>query len=134
MQTEKDYKDDLGKVSKKFRRISRYLEEKKRKTDKRFGIAYCGYDMDYEFSQAAYTSWEQSEQEKKSCQALYEALEDLKEIDPVGYRMIIEYYLVGRATMTEIGKKNGISQQACSKRISKCLTILQKLVMLHIND
>jgi uncharacterized protein YerC len=134
MQTEKDSKNDLEKVSKKFRRISRYLEEKKRKTDKRFGIAYCGCDMDYEFSQAAYMNWEESEQEKKSCQALYEALADLKEIDPVGYRMIIEYYLIGRATTTEIGKKNGISQQACSNRIRKCLTILQKLVMLHIND
>jgi hypothetical protein len=133
MQAEKDT-NDLVKISKKLKRRNRYLEEKKRKTDKRFGIAYCGYDMDYEFSQAAYMNWEQTEQEKKSCQALYEALEDLKEIDLIGYRMIIEYYLVGRSTMTEIGKKYGVSRQACGKRINKCLSVLKILVNLHIND
>lgn len=67
---------------------------------------------------------------KRRC-SLYEALEDLKLIDPVGYRLIIEYYLEERVTMTEIGRKHSISKQACSKKIRKCLDILKTLVELH---
>lgn len=131
MQTEKKIKKDLEKS---LFRHERYLKKKHSDIEKKNGIIYCGNDEDHSFSQAAFQFWQQSEQEKKSCQALYQALEDLREIDPVGYRMIVEYYLVGKVTLTDIGKKHRVSRQACGKRIKKCLSILKRLVQLHINE
>lgn len=131
MQTDKDFTDDIGLIVKKMRRRQRYEREREKELKKKGGIAFCGSDYDYGFSQAAYRLWKQNENEKKSCQALYEALEDLRLIDPAGHRLIIEYYLEERVTLTEIGKKHGISKQACSKKIKKSLEVLKILVKLH---
>lgn len=131
MQTDKGFTDDIGLIVKRMRRRQRYERERENEQKKNGGITLCGSEYDYGFSQAAYRLWKQNEAEKKSCQALYEALEDLKLIDPAGHRLIIEYYLEERVTLTEIGKKHGISKQACSKKIKKCLDILKILVELH---
>lgn len=131
MQTDKDFTDDISLIVKRMRRRQRYERERENEQKKKGGVAFCGSEYDYGFSQAAYHLWKQNEEEKKSCQALYEALEDLKLIDPAGHRLIVEYYLEERVTMAEIGRKHGISKQACSKKIRKCLDILKVLVELH---
>lgn len=131
MQTDKDFTDDINLILKKIRRRQRYEREREKEFKNKGGIAFCGSEYDYGFSQAAYRLWKQTEDEKKSCQALYEALEDLRLIDPAGHRLIIEYYLEERVTLTEIGKKHGISKQACSKKIKKSLETLKILVELH---
>ncbi len=131
MQTDKDFTDDISLIVKRLRRRQRYEREREYEQKKKGGIAFCSSENDYGFSQAAYRLWRQNEERKKSCQALYEALEDLKLIDPAGYRLIIEYYFEERVTLTEIGRKHGISKQACSKKIGKCLDTLKILVELH---
>lgn len=131
MQTDKNFPDDISLIVKRMRRRQRYERERENEQKKKGCVAFYSSEYDYGFSQAAYHLWKQNEEEKKSCQALYEALEDLKLINPAGYRLIVEYYLEERVTMAEIGKKHGISKQACSKKIRKCLDILKILVELH---
>lgn len=123
--------DEISLFVKKQKRRDRYEREREAQLKKRSDISYFGSDNDWGFSQAAYNLWKQEEEEKKSCQALHEALEDLKLIDPAGHRLIIEYYFEERVTLTEIGRRHGISRQACRKRIDKCLDILKALVELH---
>lgn len=128
MQTDEDYNDDTLRYIRKIKRRNRY--EKKKEIES--GIVYVGSEDDFSFSNAVYLQWQESENQKKSYQALYEALEDLKIIDPAGHKLIIEYYFAGeRVTYTELGKKYGISRQACTKKIRKCLSTLKSLVELH---
>lgn len=131
MQTDIDFSDEISLFVKKLKRRERYEREREAELKKRSDISYCGSDNDWGLSQAAYRLWKQEEEEKKSCQALYEALDDLKLIDPAGHRLIVEYYLEERVTMTEIGRRHGISRQACKKKIDKCLDILKIFVELH---
>ena len=117
--------------------ISRYIRQAKRRDryerdcERRYGSSFCGSDDEYGFAQAAYRQWQRSENEKKSYRLLYTALDDLRLLDPAGYMLISEYYIEGGVTFTEIGKKHGISRQACTKRIRKCLETLKLLVELH---
>lgn len=96
---------------------------------------YYGADGERFSDEAAYTLWKQEEQRKKAYQALYQALDELKKIDPVGYKLIIDYYFHTnrgkRFTTKKLGKRYGISQQACSYRIHSCLKKLKALVMLN---
>ena len=131
MQTDKDYSDDISRWVKIMKRRERYEREREAELRRRNNVLTCGSDCDWGLSYAAYMSWKQSEETKKSCQALYEALEDLRLIDPAGHRLVVEYYLEEGVTLTEIGRKHGISRQACRKRINKCLDMLQTLVKLH---
>ena len=128
MQTDDKCNDDMLAFARKNKRRSRYEYKKAVES----GVMYCGTDSDFLFSYAMYKLWLEEEQQKKSYQALYEALEDLKLIDPAGHKLVIEYYFSeGKVTFTQIGKKHGISRQACSKKIRKCLNILKSLVKLH---
>jgi RNA polymerase sigma factor (sigma-70 family) len=130
MQTEKDFSDEISFFVKKLKRRDRYERDRKKKENEEQSISYFGSDDDFGFASFSYERWVKNEQREKSYNALYDALEDLKLIDPAGHKLIIEYYFDG-LTMTEIGKKHGISQQACSKKIHRCLKILENLVELH---
>lgn len=131
MQTDENYDDVRLRYEKKLRRRNRYERQKERLS----GVKYFGSEDDFGFSQAVYQHWLSEEAREKSYQALYEALEELKRIDPTGYKLIIEYFFGGtKVTYTEIGKKYGISRQACTKKIRKCLTKLKTFVELHKND
>lgn len=122
-------KDDISSIARQIKRRERYERDKERKINA--ANIFCRNDDDFAFSQAAYQKWLQAENEQKLYQVLYAALDDLKLLDPAGYKLISEYYLEGGMTFTEIGKKYGISRQACTKRIHKCLSMLKVLVELH---
>lgn len=131
MQTDNNKDKSVDIFVRKIKRRERY--EQKRKAEE--GIAYFGSEDDYGFSSAVYRMWQSKEQQKKSYEALYQALDDLSRIDPAGHKLIVEYYFSGeKITFTEIGRKYGISRQACTKKIRKCLTVLKSLVELHRNN
>lgn len=128
MQTAIDINDLRVKFEQELDRKTRYEKKKERLN----GVKYFGSEDEFEFSNAAYQLWLTEETKKRSYQALYEALEDLNCIDPAGHKLIIEYFFSGtKVTYTEIGRKYGISRQACTKKIRKCLKKLESLVELH---
>lgn len=129
MQTDKTNDNNLLEFQKKIRRRNRYERYKEISS----GTRYFGSEDDYHFSMAVYAQWVCEENQKKSFNALYEALEDLRSFDPAGYNLIIDYFFGNqKVTYTDLGKKYGISRQACSKRIHKCLAFLKDfLVNLH---
>lgn len=131
MQTEKNNKpkeSELSKAISKLNRRERYEKER----DQKNGLLFYSSDSDYAFASASYKQWECEENEKKSFQALYKALEDLKRIDPAGHRLIVEYYLSEeKVTKTEIGARHGISRQACGQKIKRSLKKLKMLVKMY---
>lgn len=130
MQADEDINDLMVNYERELRRRDRYEKKK----DRLIGISYFGSEEEFGFSGAAYQQWLTEETRKRSYLALYEALEDLRGIDPPGHKLIIEYYFSGtKVTYTEIGKKYGISRQACTKKINNCLLMLKSLVNLHKN-
>lgn len=132
MQTDKIRDDgaasDILKLYKKSRRRRRY--EYKKALDN--GFINYGSEDEFSILCAVYNMWLEEEQQKRSYEALHEALEDLKRLDPFGYRLVIGYYFSNeKVSFTQIGKMHGISRQACSRRIRKCLNTLKTLVELH---
>ena len=128
MQTDDKLEDVRRKYEKKLKRRNRYEKQKEYTS----GVIYFGSENDFGFSNAVYQQWLTQEAENRSYQALYEALDDLRRIDPAGHKLIIEYFFGGaKVTYTEIGRMYGISRQACTKKIKKCLCKLKVLVNLH---
>lgn len=132
MQTDKkrseDVTDEIIKLYKKSKRQRRYEYKKTLKN----GLINYGNEDDFTVLRAVYKMWLEEEEQKRTHEALHEALEDLRRLDPFGYRLIIGYYFCNeKVSYTQLGKMNGISRQACSKRIRKCLNTLKVLVKLH---
>lgn len=80
-------------------------------------------------------SFDESNEERKIHQALIKALVDLKVVDPIGYKLIEEFYFDEVIhNYSEMGRKYGISRQAYTKRLTKHLITLKSFVISHIQN
>lgn len=115
-------------VYNKIGRREQYLNER----DYNKGVIYFG-DEDELYNLRV--SCDETVEEKKIHQALRKALMDLKEIDPIGFELIEEFYFdVEVHNFSEMGKKYGISRQAYTKRLKKHLRLLKRIVKSHIES
>lgn len=115
-------------VYNKIGRREQYLNER----DCNKGLIYYGSEEELFNLQI---SFEEKAQEIKIHQALQKALVDLRALDPIGYKLIDDFYFDDEThNYSEMSKKYGISRQAYTKRLKKHLIVLKNLVIYHIEN
>lgn len=64
--------------------------------------------------------------------AMYLALEDLAELNPKWYMIIIDYYFGESVSKSDLGAKYGTTRQAVGKTLNKALALLKRIAKKHL--
>lgn len=112
------------KVYNQMGRHEEYLNE----ADESKGLIY--FASDTEISKEIYSRYEQEQQRKENLQILKQALEELREVDFIGYELIIEFYFADKpVTYTEMAMKYGVSRKVYTYKLKRHLNKLRDIFL-----
>ncbi len=112
------------KVYNQMGRHEEYLNE----ADESKGLIY--FASDTEISKEIYSRYEQEQQRKENLQILKQALEELREVDFIGYELIVEFYFADKpVTYTEMAMKYGISRKVYTYKLKRHLKKLRAIFL-----